>query len=172
MSHAAGTWSSHSSSTRTGAITELRVLGLRRSTPSTIRRSNALAASNPTRPAAARVPGRSRVLHRDVLLQRNTRRSMIAADRPRTQQIGLLLLLAALVALALVRALAWAVMAPSAPRRDSRSHGHRQERARHCAGASVRRRGRQLRLDRGLSRLRHRHRQGAASLRVRACRIT
>jgi hypothetical protein len=53
---------------------------------------------------AARVSRREGVLHRHLLLQRN------AADRPmtwptRSQQIGLLTILAALVALALVRAL-------------------------------------------------------------------
>ena len=47
-------------------------------------------------------------------------------------------------------------------RRHSRSDGHGQERARARARRAIRRRDHQLRFDGRLSRLRHRHRQGAA----------
>ena len=60
----------------------------------------------------------------------------------------------------------------AAARRDRRPDGDRQERARHRARAPVRRRDRQLRFDGRLSRLRHRHRQGAARASSRAFRIT
>ena len=54
-------------------------------------------------------------------------------------------------------------MTPSVPtsHRRARSDGERQERARHRARRALRRRDRQLRLDRRLPPLRHRHRQGA-----------
>ena len=60
----------------------------------------------------------------------------------------------------------------SARRRGSRADRDRQERARARARAALRRRDRQLRFDRGLSRLRHRHRQGAARRSGTASRTT
>ena len=86
-----------------GRITELKVL--RPSTVGAFNNSsfNALAASNPTQPLPPEYPGRPRVLHHHVLLQR---KPGIMIRPTRTQQIGLLLTLAALVALALARAIA------------------------------------------------------------------
>ncbi len=86
-----------------GRITELKVL--RPSEVGAFNNSsfNALAYIQSHVSSSARVPGRPRVLHGHLLLQRKSR---IMIQPTRTQQFGLLLTLAALVALALARALA------------------------------------------------------------------
>ena len=75
----------------------------------------------------------------------------------RPQQLGLLILLGLVSGLHLLQDVASA----PADTRHPGSHGDGQERARHRARAAARRRNHQLRFDRRVSRLRHRHRQGA-----------
>ena len=72
----------------------------------TLSARNAILASNPDGAAAARVSGRQGLLHRHLLLQRKPRRAMTMPSR--VQVLGMLVMLAALVALALVRACAGA----------------------------------------------------------------
>ena len=92
----------------------------------TLSARNAILASNPTAAAAARVPGRQGVLHRHLLLQRKSRRAVTLPTR--TQLLGLLIVLAALIALALCcRALLpRRSTASDVPPRSSRSSARRR----------------------------------------------
>ena len=86
-----------------GRITELRVLrpsNIDGFNNSSLQRAGGVQSDTA---ASARVSGRPGVLHHHVLLQRKPR---LMIQPTRAQQIGLLLMLAALAALALVRALA------------------------------------------------------------------
>ena len=107
-----------------GRITDLAILKPSDVDAFTHSGRNAIAASNPDHPAANRVPGRQGVLYRHLLLQR---KSLVTWSWPnRTQQWGLILLLAALVALASFRSLCLRAAMRSMPctwYRHSRSDG-------------------------------------------------
>ena len=154
---------------RDGSITDLQIMKPSAIDAFTKSAFNAIKLVEPDRAAAARVPGRERAVHRHVLFQRNAAgrrlvrrnadRRAAALCRPARSRVGLFLVADGARDLRRSRAPG---RGEAAARRDRRSHGDREERARHRAREAVRRRDRQLRLDGGLSRLRHRHRQGAA----------
>ena len=156
---------------RNGRITDVAVVQPSASTRSTTPPTTRSSASNPDGAAAARVSGRTRRSSRHVLLQRTAAEVGRSRGMPtRTQQLGLLILFAALVVYVFVRVGSWTVRAARA--RGARADRLRQERARPGAGRALRRRDHQLRFDRRLSRLRHRHRQGRRRRRGAAFRTT
>ena len=145
-----------------GRITDVTVARPSSIEAFTLSARNAILASNPTVPLPPEYPDEQGVLHRHLLLQREPRNAMTrpsrtqlagpAADARRSRRAGI------------------PARLPPGPRglnaearRHSRRDRDRQERARHRARRAVRRGDRQLRLDRRLPRLRHRHRQGAAA---------
>ena len=95
---------------------------------------------------------RQGVLHRHVLLQRNAAAvTRLAAARAADPAARCFIVYVVLRVGAM----------NAAGRRRPRTDRHRQERARAGAGRALRRRDHQLRFDGGVSRVRHRHRQGA-----------
>ena len=166
-----------------GRITDVQVAAAvadRRLQP--LRASTRILASNPTHAAAAGVSRREGVLHRHLLLQRDAA-GADAMTAARVAAVGLARDRSPRSAARSAHRAGGARRAGVRPRARravtsrpplvaiARSDRDRQERARHRAGAALRRRDRQLRLDRGLSRLRHRHRQGAAAEQQRHSRI-
>ena len=141
-----------------GAITDLDGDAARRPIDVVQQRGvNALVASNPTQPLPPEYPSDKAFFTVTFFYNEDAAVSQSLPTRP--QQLGLLILLAA------VRRSTCSSGCSVCAAGSSPSSGRpRPARARSArAGRALRRRDHQLRFDRRLSRLRHRHRQGAAS---------